>query len=160
MEPGLKGLQKLIYKGRLEELNLCRLAKQQLMGEGWRTDCRRPRGDAAGPGCVPAMLPPARVPATLSPAHVPALQRVARGAPRSCAGLGTPAAAGQGRRAKPGSPGTVQTRASPGAPPCLPPRPPRPCAPGAEGTPPAAQLLCQGPEHPQQPGPPGRRTRG
>lgn len=151
MEPGLKGLQKLIYKGRLEELNLCRLAKQQLMGEGRRTDCRCPRGDAAGPS---------RVPKTLSPTRIPALQRAARGAPRSHTGLGTPAATSQGGQAKPGSPGAAQTRARPGAPPRLPLRPPGPCAPGAEGTLPAAQLLRQGPDRPQQPGPPGRRTRG
>lgn len=49
MDPGLKGLQRLIYKGRLKELNLCCLAEQQLMGEGWITDCRHLRGDATGP---------------------------------------------------------------------------------------------------------------
>lgn len=40
MELGLKGPYRLIYKGRLKDLNLCCLAKQQLMGEGWKTDCR------------------------------------------------------------------------------------------------------------------------
>lgn len=46
MELGLKGPYRLIYKGRLKDLNLCCLAKQQLMGEGWKTDYRH-RGNAA-----------------------------------------------------------------------------------------------------------------
>lgn len=59
MEPGLKGLQSLIYKGRLGELNLCCLAKQQLMREGWMTNYRHRRGDATGPDHIPGMLSPA-----------------------------------------------------------------------------------------------------
>lgn len=132
----------MIYKGRLKELNLCCLAKQQLMGEGWITEYRHLRGDATGPDHIPGMLSPAR------PCHD---SRQAQGAPRSHAGLGTPIATGHSRQAKLGNPGTAQTYASPGAPLHLPPSshqpggPPAALHPKSRGNPPpAAQFLQPG----------------
>lgn len=78
MEPGLKGLQRLIYRGRLKELNLCCLAKQQLMGEGWMADYRNTWGDATDPDHIPGMFPP------------PCYSRQAWGIPHSHAASGFP----------------------------------------------------------------------
>lgn len=58
MELGLKGLQRLIYRGRLKELNLCCLAKQQLMGEGQIVDYRNARGDATDLDHIPGIFSP------------------------------------------------------------------------------------------------------
>lgn len=94
MEPGLKGLQRLIYRGRLKELNLCCLAKQQLMGEGWDRRLQKCKGRCHRPGPQPrdvlsSLLEQAGLGSTLLP--------------RS---LRAPSTPGHGRRLKSHSSGT------------------------------------------------------